>query len=236
MNRAHTFIPLIFLLAMIMIFTSMTSFRDEPVVQDFDVQPFTKIYLKGPYSVRLKQGNECKLRIEAPEKQMERIDVDSGGGMLSVEWDSKDYRKSKNIELLIEFESLERIEILGAVDLESEGAIRTENLKLEFEGAGDVDLELDAEKVITEINGVGSFNLTGKTVYHKVEFSGVGGYDARDLISDFTMVESNGVGSVKVFARKEFKGDANGVGSVDYWGDPEETEINSTGVGSVNRH
>jgi len=211
-------------------------FADDPVERDYDVRPFSRIYLKGPYRVLLRQGEDPGLRIVATESQLDRIEVDSGNGMLSVEWDKNDIRKTKDIELQITFKTLERIEIVGAIKMESIGILRVENLKIEFEGAGDVDLELEAEKIIAEIEGVGSFELSGKTIYHKVDFSGVGSYNARDLFSDYTIVDSNGVGNVKVYAAREFIGNANGVGSVDYWGDPDEEDIHATGVGSVNRH
>ncbi len=208
---------------------------DDKVSKKYDVAPFTKIYLSGPYTVILNQGSTCNVEIKADSKYFERLEVVSENGQLEIEFDEEVFKTKKNIEIYITFRELEEMEIGGAVNLRSEDIIHAENLKFVFDGAGKVELELEAEKVISEINGVGNFNLYGTTQYHKVTFDGVGSYQASDLLSKFTKVESNGVGGVSVYASKKLIADANGVGSVKYYGDPDETDIHANGIGSVSR-
>jgi len=145
-------------------------------------------------------------------------------------------KKPKVIYLEIHINNLRRLEIEGAVDMESRGTLKADNLKIIFEGAGHLDMDIDASKIISIIEGVGEFNLHGRTEYHKVEFSGVGSYDASDLLSKYTQVESYGIGSVKVHASYEIRGEVSGVGSVDYYGDPDISDIEAYGVGNVRRH
>lgn len=214
---------------------SQSSFADDKVERSFDIEDFTQIYLKGPYEVHLRQSGTCALKIIAKEEYFDRLDVDSDGEELSIELDGKNFNKTKSIEVYIQFRDLERLEIEGAVDLICENQIKTTNLKLDFEGAGNVELNVSANKVISEIAGVGNFEIEGETDYHKVEFSGIGNYEARDLLSKYTIVESNGIGSVKVFASDKFRGEANGIGSVEYFGDPDDVSVDATGLGSVSR-
>jgi hypothetical protein len=211
-------------------------FADDKVEKTYRVNDFSRIYLKGPYEVRLRQANKCGVTIFAREEYLDRIEVYSSDGELSIDMDGKNYRKTKSIEVYISFENLEKLEIEGAVDLQCENQIKTSNLKLEFEGAGNVELDVDADKIIAEIAGVGNFVIEGETEYHKVEFDGIGSYEARNLRSKYTIVESNGIGSVRVYASNKFKGEASGIGSVDYYGDPDDVSIDATGLGSVNRH
>lgn len=221
----------------LLLFIPITSiFADDKIEKTYRVNDFSRIYLKGPYEVHLKQTGECGLSIFAKEEYLDRIDVSSNGGELSIEMDGKNYRKTKSIEVYIMFEDLEKLEIQGAVDLQCDSRIRTSNLKLEFEGAGNVELDVEADKIISEIAGVGNFDIEGQTEYHKVEFDGIGSYEAKNLRSKYTIVESNGIGSVRVYASNKFKGEANGIGSVDYYGDPDDVSIDATGLGSVNRH
>jgi hypothetical protein len=215
---------------------STTALAGEREERSYDIGYFTEIYLKGPYEVVLVQGNTCSLRIEAPQDAFDDIAVEVKGNKLWVEWLGSKIKSSKNIDLRIGVEQLGKLEILGAVDLKNEGVLHVENLKLEFEGAGNLELDLEAQKIISGIAGVGNFTLQGTTEYHKVEFSGVGKYDAHELLSQYTYVESTGVGTVKVHAARKFIGEASGVGSVDYYGDPEEVTIDATGIGSIDRH
>ena len=215
---------------------STSLFADERIERDFDIADFHQIYLKGPYEVHLRQSSKCALTIIAKEEYFDRLDVDSDGEELSIELDGKNLNKKRAIEVYIQFKDLEKLEIQGAVDLMCENQIKTTNLKLEFEGAGNVELDVSANKIISEISGVGNFEIEGVTDYHKVEFDGVGNYEASDLRSKYTIVESNGIGSVKVYASSKFKGEATGIGSIEYYGDPDDVNIDATGLGSVNRH
>jgi len=228
----------IFTLAIVSIIAliSPSVIADDRVEIEYDVEDFNQLYLKGPYEVHLRQSDKCSVIIIAKEDYHDRLEVDSDGEELSIELDGKNYKKKRAIEVYVQFRDLERLTILGAVDLTCENQIKTTNLKLDFEGAGNVELNLLANKIISEIAGVGNFEIEGETDYHKVEFDGIGSYDAKDLRSKYTIVESNGIGSVSVYASNKFKGEASGIGSVDYYGDPDDVSIDASGLGSVNRH
>ena len=223
-------------LTLVLILFAGFSFAEDRIEKEFNVDDFTDIYLRGPYEVHLRQSNDCGVTIIAKESYMERIEVDTHGGELSIEIDGKNFRTSKSIEVFINFKHLEKLEIEGAVDLNCENQIKTTNLKLEFDGAGQVLLDVAADKIIAQIAGVGNFEIEGKTEYHKVQFDGIGSYEAKYLRSNYTIVESNGIGSVSVYASNKFKGEASGIGSVDYYGDPDDVSIDANGLGSVTRH
>jgi hypothetical protein len=223
-------------LAVALILISLSSFADDKVEKKYKTEDFTKIYLKGPYEVHLKQTTSCGLTILAKESYFDRLDVSSKDGTLSIDLEGKNFKTNKSIVVYINFRDLEKLEIEGAVDLTCNTQIRSNNLKIEFEGAGNVELDIKVNKLIAEIAGVGNFEIEGETDYHKVEFSGIGNYEAQDLRSKYTIVESNGIGSVKVYASNKFKGEANGIGSVEYYGDPDDVSVEATGLGSVSRH
>ena len=222
--------------ALFMLISITSSFADDKIEKTYHIDDFTKIYLKGPYEVHLRQTDKCGLTILAKEEYFDEMEVTSSGGELEIELEGKNFKKTWAIEVYINFKVLEKLKIEGAVDLQCENQIKTDNLKLEFEGAGNVELNVVTSKIIANISGVGNFEIEGETDYHKVDFSGIGSYDAQYLHSKYTIVESNGIGSVKVFASAKLKGEASGIGSIDYYGDPDDVDISANGLGSVNRH
>lgn len=215
---------------------SFSAFGTEKITKKYDITSFSHIYLQGPFEVVLIQDSSCGLSVTAPNNAFDLIEISSAGGLLSIEIEDKFFKKPKVIKLEIRFEKLDRLEIEGAVDLETRGTIKTDNLKVNFEGAGNMEMDVETSKIIAIIEGVGNFEISGKTEYHKVEFSGVGSYDASNLISKYTYVESYGIGNVKVHASYEIRGEVSGVGSVDYYGDPDITDVEASGVGGVRRH
>ncbi len=229
--------PIIFFLTLLaLVNISISAAGKEKISRIYHLSPFSKIYLKGPFEVVIMPDSVCSMKVSAPENAFDLIDISSSGGLLSVEIEDKFFKKPKVIHLEIHIPTLRRLEIEGAVDLETAGTLHTDNLKISFEGAGHMDMDVKASKIISIIEGVGEFNVHGQTEYHKVEFSGVGSYDASELLSKYTLVESYGIGSVKVYASHEIRGEVSGVGSVDYYGDPDISDIEASGVGSVRRH
>ncbi len=227
----------ILLLLLLIISASATiTMADDAIEKKYTVKPFTELYLQGPYEIHLSQGETNSLTIVTTNNYFERLEVNSETGRLEIILEGKNLRNTKAIEVWIQVKRLERLEIEGAVDLECENQLITDNMKLEFDGAGDVELDLKASKVISEISGVGEFTIEGETDYHKVSFDGIGSYDASGLRSKYTLVDSNGIGSVKVYASASFKGHASGIGSVEYYGDPAEVDVDASGLGSVTRH
>lgn len=62
---------------------------------------------------------------------------------------------------------------------------------------------------------------------------GVGSLKAKDMIVSDVVVEQNGVGSVSCYASGTINISAQGVGSVNYYGDPQVTGLKKSGIGSV---
>jgi hypothetical protein len=224
------------LLLIIISATATIALADDSFEKKYTVKPFTELYLKGPYEIHLRQSDTNSLRIVTTSNYFEKLEVKSEAGRLEIILEGKNLRNTKAIEVWINVKRLEKLEIEGAVDLECENQLVTDNMKLEFDGAGDVDLDIKASKLIAEISGVGDFTIEGETDYHKVSFDGIGSYDASGLRSKYTLVNSHGIGSVKVYASSSFKGQASGIGSVEYYGDPAEVDVDASGLGSVTRH
>lgn len=81
--------------------------------------------------------------------------------------------------------------------------------------------------------GVGSINLKGQAGHATYYLEGVGSLKAKDMIVSDVVVEQNGVGSVSCYASGTINISAQGVGSVNYYGDPRVTGLKKSGIGSV---
>lgn len=199
---------------------------------NYKVRKFDRIYLKGPFEVELIQSDDYKVNIEAPEKYMEDIQLSDDNGTLTIDFDRK-WKDNLDIEIQIYFRDIEELKITGAVDLYNASTLTMDNFKIQFKGAGKIDMDVHCNKLITEISGVGDFDMTGKAEYHKVTFSGVGDYDASKFIAENTSVNSNGVGSVSVYASEKLIANASGIGSVEFYGNPKYKDVSTSGLGSV---
>lgn len=76
-------------------------------------------------------------------------------------------------------------------------------------------------------------NLKGQAGHATYYLEGVGSLKAKDMIVSDVVVEQNGVGSVSCYASGTINISAQGVGSVNYYGDPRVTGLKKSGIGSV---
>jgi len=76
--------------------------------------------------------------------------------------------------------------------------------------------------------------LVGQTREFTSRLDGVGGLDAKELKADTVTTYLNGVGSVKVYARKAANMYLHGVGSVTVYGNPAMRNANVSGFGKIN--
>jgi len=86
---------------------------------------------------------------------------------LEIEIDGKTFKKNNWIEIYIQLNMLEKLIIEGAVDLQCANKIISDRLKIEFEGVGNVELNVQVSKIIVNIASVGNFEIDGSTAYHK---------------------------------------------------------------------
>lgn len=82
------------------------------------------------------------------------------------------------------------------------------------------------------ISGAGKVNLSGEVDTQQLNISGVGSYDARELVSKDCEISISGAGRAVVNATQTLDIEISGVGKVDYVGNPSITQSIS-GAGSI---
>lgn len=106
---------------------------------------------------------------------------------------------------------------------------------LELNGAGEIVItNLDGDTFKVNLDGGGSITVSGDVTRQEVELNGLGIYDGEALVSREAVVNQNGAGSAVVNVSDTLDVTIDGVGSVEYLGDPTVTqELN--GLGSVTK-
>lgn len=206
---------------------------DEQIIKEYEVDEFDQLEFEGPYHIELRQGTKERLEIRASGKVHSEILVSTSGNRLVVSLPEKIVAKKKSIEVYLTIADLSELVLRGSVKLETPERLKMDDLKIDFTGAGDINLNLEVNRLVSDIRGVGSFWLEGKADYHKVIFSGVGSYNAKNFVSRNTSVESGGIGRVEVFALEKFIGNASGVGTIKYFGNPADVIVDASGIGKV---
>ncbi|KAF0140114.1 MAG: hypothetical protein FD122_2749 [Stygiobacter sp.] len=182
--------------------------------QNRNVVEFTRIDAGGAFSINVYVGKAPSLRISAEENLLQYIKTSVKGGTLYIDT-KKNLNPKKEITIDITTPSLSALEASGANNVDVVG-INEKEFTVNLSGAGSVDLKGIAEKV-------------------RAELSGAGNIDAKELKAKECYICVSGAASADVFAKEYLDASVSGVGSIDYYGNPEKTRTNVSGVGSITR-
>ncbi len=179
-----------------------------------NVSEFTKIDASGAYSIKIKVGESPSLRIKAEENLLSLIRTKVKGNTLVID-NKKNLSPRKELLIEITTRDLTSIDCSGANDIEVIG-INTDRFEVDLSGAGSIELEGEVEKFYGDLSGAGSIN-------------------ARSLIANKVYISVSGAASASVHAKEFLDATVSGVGSIDYYGNPQNTKTNVSGVGSITR-
>lgn len=183
------------------------------VTEERDVSGFTAVTLQGMGEVIIDQNGSESLSITTDDNFLPYLETKVSGDTLFI-------RTTENVTFTDISEMTFRITAaaLDSVELSGAGSIQVNNL--------------DTEQWQVTLPGAGSITVLGQTTEQMVELSGAGSYDAENLESQEATIRSSGAGAAVVRVSDRLDVTIDGLGNVEYIGDPVVTqEIN--GVGNV---
>lgn len=230
------------LLMVIMTMTSCFNFSSGPkpsknkITKKYSIESFNKIENKAPASIVFTQGEATTVEAYGPDNYISHLVVTADNGTLSIGVDEDKYKNFKNSKIVISITSPELCSIkqrgVGSITLKD--SVKVGDLSIQAEGVGSIESNaLIANSINVSQEGVGSINLRGQANSAKYYLDGVGSLKAKEMIVTDATVEQNGVGSVSCYASGTINISAQGIGSVNYYGNPEVTGLKKSGIGSV---
>lgn len=184
------------------------------VEENRSIDEFEIVEISGAFNVEISVGKSPSLEIVADDNLMKYISTEIRGGKLIIEAE-KNLRPRKDIEIFISTPNLIKIESSGASNVTAYG--------------------ITGEVFQAELSGAGNISLSGNVIKFRTDMSGAGSVNAKELKAKYVKVGISGACSAVVYAAESIRADVSGVGSIDYYGDPDEVDSNISGVGSVNR-
>ncbi len=227
------------------------SVADDLVEEARAVTDFHGIYAGISGRITLERGSEEGLTIEAKPDTLERIITEVDEGMLRIRQESPGWwRDSGPIRIHVTYRDLDRLEMSGSADLDSDDlhadefairisgssnvaipALSAQVLVVAVSGSGDLDVDdLDAEAAEVSVSGSGDVQLAGRTESLSVRVNGSGNVDTTELAAAEAEVTVSGSGDVDLWAEDALRVRISGSGDVAYRGQPELTrQISGSG-------
>ena len=205
--------------------------RSEPAVSEF-----TTLKLTGGGELRLVQGSEYSLVIEAEDNILPHISTELSGGTLKLGYEEslwkERYVPTKPIIYTVTFVNLEEITLIGGAKITC-ASLDVPQLQLDLNGGVDVTLNnLHADKLTLKLDGGANVSINGEVGEQSLTLNGAGAYSAEDLKSRAATLVINGAGEAKLWSTETLDITLNGFGSVSYYGSPQVTQA-LHGLGTI---
>ena len=196
------------------------------------VSGFNQVSVSGSGELRITQGAEEALTIEADDNLLPLIKSEVSGGYLRIGPENVNLSPSKTIHYDLHVKDLNSVHLSGSLKAEA-GALKTEKLSLHISGSGRIQIgKLEADVLETHISGSGDMVVAGQVREQHVGISGSGGHHAADLKCEQADISVSGSGNCVLWVTGILKTSISGSGAVEYYGTP-QVNSHTSGSGKV---
>ncbi|MCK5787933.1 MAG: DUF2807 domain-containing protein [Chlamydiia bacterium] len=190
------------------------------ITESRPITEFSDIYVQGDYILHIKQGNSYKLFLKMDDNLLDNTSTEIEGDELQIISNSNVLNSSAK-DIYITVKKLDRIKLVGSVDLTNSNIFTVNSLTIISEGVCNLDLHVLSNIVSLNLSGSSKVKLIGVSDYLDVEMAGYGTLNSLGLFCDNVTLELSGAVSSKVFSKNYLDVVINGAGRVYYKGTPE---------------
>lgn len=213
--------------------------RNDNYTESIDIEGVKRLKLSGMFNVNISQYDQESLEVSGDESMVKKLKVKQSGDLLELSLEGKNsggFFKKEGIQVNLSIADLKELEFEGAGNIRTAHTLTLNDLKILGNGVGNINLEIEAESVDSELNFVGNMVLKGKTNEFYLVNEGIGNIDASKFTAQRVNLISSGIGSVSVHCEDELSIEVNGIGTVNYTGNPTVISEKVSGIGKVNRN
>jgi len=207
------------------------------VVQETrSVTSFDKIRSDGVMNITLIQGDADFVIVEA-DKNLQPVIITkvTDNKLIITTKEDAEIKKSTKLNIYITFKNIDKLELNGVGNVKSQNQLNLKILTIENNSVGNIDLNLDCDKIILENNSVGNAEFSGKVNEFNIELNSVGNLKAFDLTAQTLNIESNAIGNAEITCDKEITITQNGLGNISYKGNAVVKKLDKSGFGNVKK-
>jgi hypothetical protein len=178
-----------------------------------NVSGFNGLVVNGTGKVSVEWTGTEALSISADGNLLPYIVTEVRGSTLVIEYKRNVvFDRVSDLTFKLAVKNLNSIEVNGAAAIEGKN--------------------IDAERLSVNMSGAGALKMQGKIVQQDVTLNGTGAYNAENVEGKRATVTNSGAGAAVVRVSDQLNATINGIGMIEYIGNPQVTK-NVSGIGVV---
>ncbi|QYF93349.1 DUF2807 domain-containing protein [Massilia sp. PAMC28688] len=191
----------------------LTSTMTIAAEQTRNVAPFSAIEVRGPVDMVVQVGKPQSIQLKGEDKFLARLQTTVVNGKLIISFPKNEENIKGDNKILLAMPALTAFHL---------------------EGAGSAELNnIQGNSVDLGFQGAGRLVANGKVGQLKLVAQGVGDVNTKALLARQATVRFEGIGAVKVHASERLDANVQGMGSLNYYGNPRVVNKQVEGIGTV---
>ena len=199
-----------------------------------NVSEYNGIKVRGKLEVRLTQGPERKVEVNAAKNIVPLVSTQVTEGILVIETTSR-IDEDEKIEIIITAPAIQSLEMTEGSYIETTNALTGDRLNIKSNSGSNGRLNLQYKNVECEVSTGAVFDLDGSSEAASLKASTGARLDAGDLLTQTCMVEASTGANTSVNVSQVLTAQINTGSELNYRGDPAKTNINSNSGGTAHR-
>lgn len=205
-------------------------------VEERNVPSFSAIKVSGGIEVYLSQADNEALAVSASDEETRNdIKTEVKNGVLNIWFDGGKIRfnSNRNLRAYISFKTLQSLEASGACEFIVNDIFKAHDIRIKLSGACDMKGKIDFDNLQLDMSGASTFKAGGYVRNLKIEASGASDLKNYDLVVDNCVAQLSGASDVKITVNKSISAKASGASNLNYKGNAEKREVNSSGASNI---
>lgn len=196
---------------------------------------FTGIDMSGVGKLTVKRGSGHRVEITLDANLLPHYVTEVRNGVLHLGFEPGfGVSTITRLEVTVTVAELEGVSLSGASQARIEDGFAGKDLKLGLSGAGKLWGEIDYHSLYVRISGAGALELQGAVDRLRIEASGTGLFQGRELEAEEAEVDMSGTGRAVLQVTERLRVRVSGTATIEYYGNPQVEKMLS-GVGRVER-
>lgn len=199
------------------------------------VKSFDKVEIAGPIKLILRQDSSYKVQISADSNLVDHITAKVSGGTLKLELDTADYCGKDSIIIRAGFKDLKSLKAKSPSEISNTGKLNLQDVKFILNGSTALDLNINAGKVVTEIDGTSKIRLAGQAGTHQFKSNGAIDLEAFDFTVGIYNLDIKGVGKANINVLNDLTVKTSGTTTISYKGNPKNVKEDKSGANHLKK-
>ncbi len=204
------------------------------VKKERNATSFDGIRVSTGINVYLKQGDKESITVEADENLQEYIITEITGGVLHV-YTEANIREAKMKRVYVTMKEITSLKTSSAGDIIGETPVKGTDIELNASSAGNIKLEVYAQKLEVNISSSGDVTLSGEAEALNADLSSAGDLEAYNLQVKQADISASSAGDARINVSERINARASSAGDISYRGDPKYVSASSSSAGGIHK-